>query len=53
MSAKINKINLFLFYFEEKNVGGPVKQVKRVSPKHKVKCIIKHYVASEGEAFYD
>ena len=29
MSAKIIKIVLFLFHFEEKNVGGPVKQVKK------------------------
>ena len=29
MSAKINKIILFLFHFEEKNVSGPVKQVKK------------------------
>ena len=29
MSAKINKIILFLFHFEEKNVGGPIKQVKK------------------------
>ena len=29
MSAKINKIILSLFHFEEKNVGGPVKQVKK------------------------
>ena len=29
MSAKINEIILFLFHFEEKNVGGPVKQIKK------------------------
>ena len=29
MSAKINKIILFLFHFKEKNVGGPIKQVKK------------------------
>ena len=33
MLAKINKMILFLFHFEEKNVGGPVKQVKKVWPK--------------------
>ena len=30
MPAKINKIILFLFHFEEKNVGGPIKQVKKM-----------------------